>query len=646
MIAATEELHAEKLEFTNLIEHLNQVLKPRGIELKRVKWNPDQDGSIEDFQAKLHDCEMCLNLYWRELAAHSEEELNSAYERLKEGNNPRNLYVFFKESTDDLTDALRDFKANFVTNYGHFFCKFENVDTMNLHFILQYEAFQNHFDNSNSQLVEVGEGKVKVGGVEIVNLDNIPFAKFNEEYQKHQHSLLEIDENIADAKSKYRINPENDDLLNKIVDLKKQRDRISTEFDKYQHLLYDTALNFAMNSYERYSERMMIAYQLFEEGNVIAADEILVMEELEREDEAEEKQYKQILKNRELKMREYLMKARTVMLNKKLSISERIDISVRAYEKSLSIANEIHCDDDKIAHISFLCAQCAHGELIGIEREEKAIKYYNDALKIFKRLAKDNPDKYLLKVARVQHFLSIVYETMGNFKKSEKAIQDAIKALSILTIGNTNKYMSILANEVVCLASLYDYFDFYDKSKESYLRALNIYKELVATKSHLYLTKMADTEWMFASLLMNIECYDESIQYYIDSIRIYQSIDNNDNHLSDISEAYTHIAYMQMELQQYEEAEINYINAIKIERSQIVTDNSVRLDGMDLAWIFNLRSLIKMRQGQYKEADLLLSQSISILNRLDKEEPGMYDEIIENVNNNIKTVKKHLKAEN
>ena len=101
-----------------------------------------------------------------------------------------------------------------------------------------------------------------------------------------------------------------------------------------------------------------------------------------------------------------------------------------------------------------------------------------------------------------------------------------------------------------------------------------------------------------------------------------------------------------MELQQYEEAEINYINAIKIERSQIVTDNSVRLDGMDLAWILNLRSLIKMRQGQYKEADLLLSQSISILNRLDKEEPGMYDEIIENVNNNIKTVKKHLKAEN
>lgn len=37
MIAASEEMHREKLEFTKLIEHLNEVLEPRGIELKRIK---------------------------------------------------------------------------------------------------------------------------------------------------------------------------------------------------------------------------------------------------------------------------------------------------------------------------------------------------------------------------------------------------------------------------------------------------------------------------------------------------------------------------------------------------------------------------------------------------------------------------------
>ena len=147
MIAASEELHDEKLEFTSLIQHLNEVLKPRGIELKRIKWDPENDGPIDVYQAKLSDCEMCLNLYWRNLADNSEDELNTAYQQLKEGKNPRNLYVFFKEPTEDLSEALRVFKANFVNNCGHFFCKFENVDTMNLHFILQFEAYQNRIED-------------------------------------------------------------------------------------------------------------------------------------------------------------------------------------------------------------------------------------------------------------------------------------------------------------------------------------------------------------------------------------------------------------------------------------------------------------------------------------------------------------------
>ena len=168
MIAAAEELHQEMLEFTSLIEHLNKVLKPRGIELKRVKWIPEEEKS--DFQDKLKDCEFCLKLYWTIFSNNSEKELKLAYDRLKQGDNPKNLYVFFKEPALDISDALKDFKANFVTNYGHFFCKFENVDTLNLHFILQFEDLQNRID---SNVLSIKEGDVLVGGEPIANLDNI-----------------------------------------------------------------------------------------------------------------------------------------------------------------------------------------------------------------------------------------------------------------------------------------------------------------------------------------------------------------------------------------------------------------------------------------------------------------------------------------
>ncbi|MBO7571239.1 MAG: hypothetical protein J6T48_03705 [Bacteroidales bacterium] len=112
MVAAAEELHEEKLEFSNLIEHLNEALAPRGIVLKRVKWNPETDGNLEDFKAKLNDCEMCLSLYWRDLTGNSQQELTTAYQELKAGQNP---------PTGDMTGALKDFKANFVTNFGHFY---------------------------------------------------------------------------------------------------------------------------------------------------------------------------------------------------------------------------------------------------------------------------------------------------------------------------------------------------------------------------------------------------------------------------------------------------------------------------------------------------------------------------------------------
>ena len=37
-IASSEELHLERLEFTDMIQQLNKALKPRGIEIEPVKW--------------------------------------------------------------------------------------------------------------------------------------------------------------------------------------------------------------------------------------------------------------------------------------------------------------------------------------------------------------------------------------------------------------------------------------------------------------------------------------------------------------------------------------------------------------------------------------------------------------------------------
>jgi hypothetical protein len=378
MIAASEEMHEEKLEFTNLIEHLNKVLKPRGIELKRTKWNPETDGSIEEFKAKLDDCEMCLTLYWCELAGNSVEELNTAYNGLKEGNNPRNLYVFFKEPTDDLTEALKDFKANFVTNYGHFFCKFENVDTLKLHFILQFEAYQNRILGLQGKLFEVNKGMVMLDGEEFVNLDNVPFAAFNKEYIRLQKELLELDTLVAEARARHKADPDNEQLEDELMNIRLKRGKTAEEFRKYQSHLYDIALTFATRKDEQYTERMRIAREQFEKGNAFEADEILNMETMKREKEEEISLLKRHNNNLEHKIEEFLLKAETVMARQDKSEEEQFLISEEAFCEAIDITNHIflyQTNKDKYTDIIYRYAQ--HKMHWG---------KYVDALKLYKEI--------------------------------------------------------------------------------------------------------------------------------------------------------------------------------------------------------------------------------------------------------------------
>ena len=242
MIAASQEMHDEELKFTSLIKHLNKALAPRGIELKRVKWDPEVDGTINDYLVKLQKCEMCLTLYWKQLADNSEKVLQTAYDELKSGNNPRKIYVFFKEPSDDISESLKDFKENFVTNYGHFFCRFENADTINLHFILQFEAYQNTL---GTDFVKISDGKVMIGDKEFANLDNIPFASMNKEYHRLQSELMQLDLRITELRQLFRANPENEDLEDKLITAKSDRKKLADEFANYQQHLYDVALNFA-----------------------------------------------------------------------------------------------------------------------------------------------------------------------------------------------------------------------------------------------------------------------------------------------------------------------------------------------------------------------------------------------------------------
>ena len=515
LIAASEELRPEMLEFTNLIEHLNKVLRPRGIELKRIKWNSDEHN--DDYQEKLKDCQFCLKLYWRTLSKHSDEELNIAYESLKKGDNPRNLYVFFKEPANDISDALKDFKANFVTNYGHFFCKFENVDTMNLHFILQFEACQ---DLSDSKLVIIKGGKIQVDGESYASLDNIPFAAFNKEYQRLKAELALTEKQMVCLKNKLIENPSDSDVLNELVSVSTQWNSMSKDFDKYQNYLFDIAKYFASHSEQIYSERLAHAKQLFEQGEVAEADNLLNIETLKREAVAECSLFEQNRKSLAIKIKEFQTKAQTVMANGEIPITDRFKIACEAFHEAIKIANYIENDE----HRGLL--NYSYGILLSRFNEKyQSIEPLECSILSYRKLFTQDKVKYSYLLAKSLNALAEVQFELKNYKEVLKACKESLEVLD-----NSDFDSSIyIGDALMMIGKIKTLRDSFREAESIFYQSLQIYYDLEAFKKNTCKVNIAKILSNIGELKLRGSRYQEALECFTESLELFNSLSEKDS---------------------------------------------------------------------------------------------------------------------
>lgn len=602
MIAASQEMHDENLRFSELIMNLNEVLEPRGIELERIKWNPETDGSIDEFKSKLDGCEMCLTLYWRDLAGNSAQELDTAYQELKDGNNPRKLYVFFKEPSEDIAETLKDFKANFVTNYGHFFCKFENVDTMNLHFILQFEAYQNQ--PQQDKLIQVIDEKVMVADKEFVNLNNIPFASMNEEYKRLQKELAEIDKRVSEIRSRFKADPDNEDIEDELMAVKIERKKIADEFGSYQKHLYDIALAFAKQSGERYSERMRKAREQFEMGNAIEADQILNMEEMKREAQQELKQFHQYNLNLEIKIEEFRLKADTVMANALLPVSDRFTEACEAFDEAVEIARQIHWDKNRFLVLLFDYARF----LMCYEKHDDSIIYLKEALTIIRdsKDSKQNEDD-LVALSRVLNNLGLAHRELFMYDDSLKEFEKSIEICRALMKIDPD-YIFDIINSLHSIAGLFCEKKMYDTAEEKALELLELCKELENGGDCL-----ADGLNLIGMIHEGQGDYDKAFHDYqqAKNIRIELAKTNPSEYLPKLANTINNLADLYTSLESYDEARANYEEALSI-RENLAEENPIAYSKDIVQTIANIarldsatHSYLESIEGYYKALRIL-----------------------------------------
>lgn len=275
-LASSDELKPEREMMASLANSLNTVLEQQGVHVIVVEWeNLDASMGIhhkqDDYNEKLRDCEMCLVLYWTKFGMYTKTELDTAYKELQAGNNPRKLYVYFKNGAEP-TEELKEFRDSFPTRYGHFFTPFENFDTLKAHFLLQFMEYQSQV-LINTNAIEIKDGKVVFGGIEYVNLKNVPFAGNNEEYNEIKDEIAELQEDLEN------LSPDSPRYAKKSEKLQKLQEKLS----KMENSLWDTALMITRLSTTKCSERLKRAMDLFSAGDNKGAQAVLNEEEIERD---------------------------------------------------------------------------------------------------------------------------------------------------------------------------------------------------------------------------------------------------------------------------------------------------------------------------------------------------------------------------
>ena len=551
-VASSEEMREERLEIADFFCHLNRVFKPRGIVFELSKWEYLDESmgparKQQEYNDEIKTCDMCLVLYWTRLGSYTGEELQTAYSELKAGRKPYKLYVYFKE-LGECSPEIQAFKSTFEEHYGHFYCKYANIDTLKFRFLLQLE----NYHNSGAMTVE--DAHVKIDGQSVATLDNIPFAANNEHYQDLKQRIAKLNEEITTFATLLQATP-NDVIEKMLNDKRSERHQLSEELAKYEQNLFDIAMRMSRYSGERVSARMQRALELFEAGKVSEAN--VVLEDAEREADAslaEFRQAKQLLaakmENVVRSIDELMLKASVTLADTAIQPEERIEQANSLYKKAIELSRECEIDKKKYSKIlgyyySFLKEYAKYDDAMSIVQEkielDKVVfgensvevgecyknvgEVYNDradyanALDYFNR----SLEIYFAVHGESHPFVALTYSSIGVVYcmqgKYDTALGYYNKSLEIL-VGICGEFHQDVAECYNNIGGIYGEYDEYDKSLEYLNKSLGICLAIYGENHQ----KVAICYNNIAAVYSDLGDYTKALEYYDKSLAIRLAI--------------------------------------------------------------------------------------------------------------------------
>lgn len=585
-LASSEELENDRNAFGNLIRRLNQLYDKRGVRIELFEWE-DYDAAYnnrrkqDEYNEQVRASDMFLALFHLKAGKFTIEEFDVATEEFKRtGKTPkafvycRDLQVGEKESSE-----LVDFKRRLFEEMGHYWCRYNNSDSMQLHFVMQLQLVENsHIDD-----LKVEDGNVLLDDKPIARLDKLQFAAGNAKYKEMSEEMRELSDAIEMARKRVEKFPNDEDLGDDLQKKLNKYNKLKVEFAQLQKALFETAKRIAAMQLDHVSDMLRRAIEAFEEGRLERANTLLDEISYEAEHHFARLEQDCVLIHQDIEA--FLLQAKTVMADVNIPIQNRIERVEAIYKKADSWAEK--SGYDSVKYFGLLLDYCGF-------LNDSAL--YNEALVIGIRLMSSlNKTIGLDHPSTIQAYkiIGVVYLRQGNHSK---ALDCFIKALDIRSKMMATEHLDTveLYNNIGCIyESLFDY----SKALESYYKALYIGERILGAEH----SQTALTYNNIGLVYYHFEDDSKAIEYFQKAIAIQEKLK-----ISDIAATFNNIGLVYHAHGDYSKA-LDYY-----QKGLAVCEKVFGVQHPDTATAYNNFGRLYVDKGDYLQAMNYYNKALSI----------------------------------
>ena len=618
-LASSEEMEVDRMYIGNLVRKLNNTYRKRGIEIELFEWE-DHDAAYngmrkqDEYNQRILDSRMFVALFHRKAGKFTIEEFNIATEGFRQRQQPK-VYTYCKDLApgEEESDELAKFKKELFEELGHYWTRYGNTDTLQLHLVMQLQLVE----TENIPKLEIRGSRVLLDEAPVADLANIPFVAQNAEYRELTRRIGDLDTEIE------QLTPlaETTEALRPMLTTKQtERHNLKERLEQHEQFLFDIAMTFAKQAGERISERLRRAQELFEQGRAVEANAILDLGEIDRELTRHVASYKTERENCLLCIRELQLKATTAMSDTTLSIPDRFAQACRSYDRALEAAREIDYAPEEFAKMLFDYAYLL-GEFRHYAEQEPL---YTEALEIYRELARQNPEAYMSDVAGTLNNLATLHADSKRFEEAEKAINEALEIRQKLALQNPEAYLSDVAVTLNNLGVLHSNINQFEEAKKAYNEALEINRKLARQNPKAYLPDVANSLNNLGVLHFDANQFEVAEKAYNKALEIRRELARQDPgaHLPDMTITLNNLANLYQETNRFEEAEKAYNEALEIRRELVRQNPEAYL--LHMATSLNSLAILHVKTDRFEEAEKEYNETLGIYREQARQNPKAY----------------------